>query len=119
MGCGDNYEVNIYGDLDHPAGIEIGFYKMLSDDKSRQSNCISFMPHRRRWQHNGPKMQRQRRVLVTQGISQVDIIQVEALFMFMATTVAMEPTCLDIHAADECAVLKTTMGTAPKCNQRC
>jgi len=41
--CGENYEVNIYGDLDHPAGIEIGFYKILDDDKSRQSNCIQFM----------------------------------------------------------------------------
>jgi len=41
--CGENYEVNIYGDLDHPAGIEIGIYKTLIDDKSRQSNCIQFM----------------------------------------------------------------------------
>jgi hypothetical protein len=29
--------------LDHPAGIEIGFYKMLDDDISRQRNCIQFM----------------------------------------------------------------------------
>jgi hypothetical protein len=41
--CGENYEVNVYGDLDHPAGIEIGFYKTLVDDSSRQSNCIRFM----------------------------------------------------------------------------
>jgi hypothetical protein len=41
--CGENYEVNIYGDLDYPAGIEIGIYKTLIDDKSRQSNCIKFM----------------------------------------------------------------------------
>jgi hypothetical protein len=41
--CGDNYEVNIYGDLDRPAGIEIGVYKVLIDDKSRQSNYIKFM----------------------------------------------------------------------------
>jgi len=41
--CGENYEVNIYGDLENPAGIEIGFYKTLIDDKLRQSNCIQFM----------------------------------------------------------------------------
>jgi len=41
--CGENYEVNIYGDLDHPAGIEIGFYRTLADDKSRQGNCTQFM----------------------------------------------------------------------------
>jgi hypothetical protein len=41
--CGENYEVNIYGDLDHPAGIEIGIYKTLNDDRSRQNNCVTFM----------------------------------------------------------------------------
>jgi hypothetical protein len=41
--CGENYEVNIYGDLDHPAGIEIGFYNPLVFVGSRRSNCIRFM----------------------------------------------------------------------------
>jgi hypothetical protein len=41
--CGENYEVNIYGDLEHPAGIEIGFYKTLTDDQLRKANCIKFV----------------------------------------------------------------------------
>lgn len=41
--CGENYEVNIYGDLDHPAGIEIGFYKTLPDNALRQTNCVKFL----------------------------------------------------------------------------
>ena len=30
--CGSDYEVNIYGDLEHPAGIEIGVYRKLLTD---------------------------------------------------------------------------------------
>jgi hypothetical protein len=41
--CGENYEVNIYGDLDHPAGIEVGFYKTLPDNELRQTNCVMFL----------------------------------------------------------------------------
>jgi hypothetical protein len=41
--CGELYEVNIYGDLDHPAGIEAGVYRRLTDDNTAKSNCIDFI----------------------------------------------------------------------------
>ncbi|MCX6915137.1 MAG: hypothetical protein NT167_19175 [Verrucomicrobia bacterium] len=41
--CGDDYEVNIYGDLDHPAGIEAGVYRKLVGDESAKSNCVNFV----------------------------------------------------------------------------
>jgi hypothetical protein len=41
--CGSNYEVNIYGDLDHPAGIEAGVYHDLVNDPSAKANCITLI----------------------------------------------------------------------------
>lgn len=42
--CGSGgYEVNIYGDLDHPAGVEIGLQKFRLNDNTARENCISFL----------------------------------------------------------------------------
>jgi hypothetical protein len=41
--CKDDYEVNIYGDLAHPAGIEAGVYRKLVGDDSAKSNCVNFL----------------------------------------------------------------------------
>lgn len=41
--CAVDYEVNIYGDLDNPSGIEIGVYRKLLDDNSAKNNCIKFI----------------------------------------------------------------------------
>jgi hypothetical protein len=41
--CGEDYEINVYGDLKHPAGFEIGVYRKLLGNKSAQDNCIKFM----------------------------------------------------------------------------
>ena len=41
--CGDDYEVNIYGDLEHPAGIEAGVYRKRVGDDSAKSNCVSLL----------------------------------------------------------------------------
>ena len=41
--CGVDYEVNIYGDLQNPAGIEIGIYHKLLNDDSAKSNCLNFI----------------------------------------------------------------------------
>ena len=41
--CGDDYEINIYGDPDHPAGIEAGVYRKLLTDKAAQANCLRFI----------------------------------------------------------------------------
>jgi len=41
--CGEDYEVNVYGDLDHPAGIEIGVYRNLLENSSAKSNCVKFV----------------------------------------------------------------------------
>jgi hypothetical protein len=41
--CGDDYEVNVYGGLDHPAGIEAGVYRKLVGDDSAKSNCVNFL----------------------------------------------------------------------------
>jgi hypothetical protein len=41
--CGDDYEVNIYGDLAHPAGIEAGVYRKLVGDDSAKGNCVNFV----------------------------------------------------------------------------
>jgi hypothetical protein len=38
--CGDDYEINVYGDLDHPAGIEVGVYRKLLDDTIAKRNCV-------------------------------------------------------------------------------
>lgn len=41
--CGEDYEVNLYGDPDAPAGIEIGIYRnLLKSDKAKE-NCIEFI----------------------------------------------------------------------------
>lgn len=41
--CGEDYEVNIYGDLDHPAGIEVGVYRKLIENALAKANCAKFM----------------------------------------------------------------------------
>jgi hypothetical protein len=41
--CGEDYEVNVYGDLQHPAGIEIGIYRKLIENLSAKTNCLQFM----------------------------------------------------------------------------
>jgi hypothetical protein len=41
--CGDDYEVNIYGDLDNPAGIEAGVYRKLVSDPRARKNCVDFI----------------------------------------------------------------------------
>ncbi|HEX5400548.1 MAG TPA: hypothetical protein VFY06_15990 [Verrucomicrobiae bacterium] len=41
--CGEDYEVNVYGDLEHPAGFEIGIYRKLLGSKSAQANCMTFI----------------------------------------------------------------------------
>lgn len=41
--CGTDYEVNIYGDLDHPAGIEVGVYRTLLENNTAKSNCLEFI----------------------------------------------------------------------------
>lgn len=38
-----DYEVNVYGDLDRPAGVEIGVYRKLLNDPVAKSNCIAFI----------------------------------------------------------------------------
>ena len=41
--CGMDYEVNVYGDPDAPAGIEIGIYRGLLKDPQAKANCIAFV----------------------------------------------------------------------------
>lgn len=41
--CDTNYEVNVYGDLNDPAGIEIGVYHELLDSNGAKSNCLAFI----------------------------------------------------------------------------
>jgi hypothetical protein len=41
--CGVDYEVNIYGDLENPAGIEVGVYRKLINDSSAKDNCVNFI----------------------------------------------------------------------------
>jgi hypothetical protein len=41
--CGVDYEVNVYGDPDDPAGIEIGIYRSLLSDALAKSNCVEFI----------------------------------------------------------------------------
>jgi len=41
--CADDYEINIYGDLDHPSGIEAGVYRKLLGDASAKANCVQFI----------------------------------------------------------------------------
>ena len=41
--CGSNYEVNVYGDLAHPAAIEAGIYGAASEDGAAKSNCLALI----------------------------------------------------------------------------
>jgi len=41
--CGEDYEVNIYGDPDAPAAVEIGIYRSLLKDETAKTNCIDFI----------------------------------------------------------------------------
>jgi hypothetical protein len=41
--CGHEYEVNIYGNPDDPAGIEAGLYGQLLADPSAKRNCLAFV----------------------------------------------------------------------------
>lgn len=41
--CGADYEVNVYGDPENPAGIEIGVYRKLLGDAGAKSNCLQFI----------------------------------------------------------------------------
>ena len=38
-----DYEVNIYGDPDHPVGLEIGIYKGLLRSQTAKAQCVAFM----------------------------------------------------------------------------
>jgi len=41
--CGRDYEFNVYGDPDDPAGIEIGIYRDLLTESQTKLNCVEFM----------------------------------------------------------------------------
>ena len=41
--CGGDYEVNIYGDLKDPAGIEAGVYRTLLNDDEAKRGCLRFI----------------------------------------------------------------------------
>ncbi|MCX6924482.1 MAG: hypothetical protein NT154_14890, partial [Verrucomicrobia bacterium] len=41
--CSDDYEVNIYGDVNDPAGIEAGVYRTLLNDGKAKMNCLEFL----------------------------------------------------------------------------
>jgi len=43
--CGPNgvFEMNIYGDPDHPAGVEMGVYAPLTADDSAKTRCLDFV----------------------------------------------------------------------------
>ena len=41
--CGTDYEMNIYGDLDNPAALEIGFFRDLLSTSYAKDNSIEFM----------------------------------------------------------------------------
>lgn len=41
--CGIDYEVNIYGDPDQPAAIEIGVYRTLLNNADAKRNCVEFI----------------------------------------------------------------------------
>ena len=38
-----DYEFNVYGDPDKPAGVEIGIYRTLLNDASAKANCTEFI----------------------------------------------------------------------------
>lgn len=41
--CGLDYEINIYGDPDHPAAIELGVYRSLLTSADAKRNCVEFI----------------------------------------------------------------------------
>lgn len=41
--CGEDYEVNIYGDLKDPAGIEVGVYRALLNSDEAKRGCLRFV----------------------------------------------------------------------------
>ncbi len=41
--CNEDYELNIYGDLEDPAGIELGVYRKLLNDETAKANCLKFI----------------------------------------------------------------------------
>jgi hypothetical protein len=41
--CGVDYEVNVYGDLDRPAGVEIGVYRSLLSNDAAKQHCVDFI----------------------------------------------------------------------------
>lgn len=41
--CGEDYEINIYGDPDAPAAVEIGVYRSLLKDETAKTNCVEFI----------------------------------------------------------------------------
>jgi hypothetical protein len=41
--CADDYEVNVYGDLSQPAGIEVGTYRKLLTDFNAKTNCLKLV----------------------------------------------------------------------------
>jgi hypothetical protein len=41
--CGTDYEMNVYGDPDAPAGIEIGVYRTLLNSAEAKKNCVDFI----------------------------------------------------------------------------
>ncbi|MBL8879816.1 MAG: hypothetical protein JNG88_11915 [Phycisphaerales bacterium] len=42
-GSGANYEINVYGDPDTPAGVEIGVYAALTNDAAAKHRCVDFI----------------------------------------------------------------------------
>jgi predicted RNA-binding Zn-ribbon protein involved in translation (DUF1610 family) len=38
-----DYEINIYGDPDHPSGLEVGIYKSLIQSQDAKNQCMEFM----------------------------------------------------------------------------
>lgn len=42
-GSGGDYEVNVYGDPDAPAGVEIGVYGALTKDSAAKRRCVEFI----------------------------------------------------------------------------
>lgn len=41
--CGEDYELNVYGDLEHPAGVEIGIYRKLIGNQEAITNCLKLI----------------------------------------------------------------------------
>lgn len=41
--AGDCYELNIYGDLENPACVEVGVLKTLAKNEHARSNCVDFV----------------------------------------------------------------------------